>query len=99
MLKVKLEEKDFHPHLKSRMAQRGVGIGEIEKTLSEGRDATDTKVGTFGKVLVFVYNNEWEGNFFQEKEVTVYYKIIDDRLVLLTVKTRYGEKFSQDTEE
>ena len=34
---------------------------------------------------------DWEGEFFEEKEVTVYYKIKSDKLILLTVKARYGK--------
>jgi len=37
----------------------------------------------------------WEGRHFDEKEVTVYYKLVDDKLVLLTVKARYGKRFSR----
>jgi len=46
-----------------------------------------------GKVLVFSYGAEWEGRFHDEKEVTVYYKVKDDQIVLLTAKARYGQGF------
>ncbi len=35
----------------------------------------------------------WEGEFFEEKEVRVYYKVINDTVMLLTVKARYGKGF------
>jgi hypothetical protein len=75
------------------MEQRGVSRDEIERTLGVGRSASDSKPGTRGKVFVFDYQSEWLGRFFEEKEVTVYYKVTDDAVVLLTVKARYGGNF------
>jgi len=49
-----------------------------------------------GKTFVFPYQAEWEGQFFEEKEVTVYYKLIDEATMLLTVKARYGEGFPRE---
>ena len=84
---------DYHPHLLARMEQRGVTAEEIERTLREGWMALDAKPGTQGKVLVFEYQGEWLGNLFEEKEVTVYYKVIGRDLVVLTAKARYGRHF------
>lgn len=92
-IKTTINELDLHPHIRSRMFQRGVRKEEIEVTLSKGWEADDAGKGTFGKVFVFPYNDKWEGEFFKEKEVTVYYKVIDDTFILLTVKARYGQGF------
>ena len=54
-VKQKLEENDFHSHIKARMLQRGITKEEIEKALAKGQVAKDAKPGTFGKVLVFPY--------------------------------------------
>jgi len=75
------------------MEQRGITIEEIQKTLNEGWEAVDAKPGTLGKVFVFAFNKEWESRVFEEKEVSVYYKVIDDHVTLLTVKARYGKGF------
>ncbi|MFA0784769.1 DUF4258 domain-containing protein [Fervidibacter sacchari] len=91
--KFRVTEKDIHPHLRARMEQRGVTLEEIERTLNEGWDATDAKPGTFGKVMVFPYCAEWMGQFYEEKEVTVYYKQTQCGIILLTVKVRYGKGF------
>ncbi len=91
--KTKLSERDFHPHIKARMNQRGITKEEMGKTLSKGWEADDAKSGTFGKTFVFPYKKRWEKEFFEEKEVRVYYKYIDDNFVLLTVKARYGRDF------
>ena len=77
------------------MQQRGIAQEEIERTLNEGWEAADAKPGTWGKCMIFSYQTQWEERFYEEKEVTVYYKIVDERLILLTVKTRYGRDFPQ----
>ena len=77
------------------MHQRGVSLHEIEDAINLGREAGDAKEGTFGRVLVFQFGAEWEGRFYQEKEVTVYYKLSDEGIVLLTVKARYGNGFGR----
>jgi len=53
----------------------------------------EPKPGTLGKVFVFVYNRIWEGKLFEEKEVSVYYRLVNNRVSLLTVKARYGKGF------
>jgi len=93
MENIKFKATDFHSHLKSRMLQRGVTTEEVELTIKDGWKADDAKTGTEGKLFVFPYNREWEGKYFAEKEVTVYYKFIKGKILLLTVKSRYGENF------
>ena len=75
------------------MAQRGVTQTEIEETLTEGWQAPDARPGTFGKVWVFPYGAEWEGEIYQEKQVIVYYKQTSQGIVVLTVIARYGQRF------
>jgi len=91
----RIREADLHRHLRARMSQRGVTRQEVERTLNDGWVALDAKPGTAGKVCIFSYGNVWEGRFFEEKEVTVYYKIVDQVIVLLTVKARYGRDFAR----
>ncbi len=80
------------------MHQRGVASAQIERTLNEGWEAKDAKPGTRGKVLVFPYQKEWEGQFFEEKEITVYYKTVGEEVMILTVKARYGKGFPRGGE-
>ena len=89
----RITEADLHPHLRARMEQRGITRQEIEHTLNAGWAASDAKPGTKGKVFVFDYRAEWLGHFFEEKEVTVYYKVIGEAIALLTAKARYGKDF------
>jgi hypothetical protein len=52
------------------MHQRGVTLDEIRQTMTEGWQAIDAKPGTYGKVMVFSYETEWEGQFYLEKDTT-----------------------------
>jgi hypothetical protein len=92
---ITIKESDLHAHLRARMVQRGISIIEIEEALNSGWDADDAIEGSTGKVAVFTYNAEWEGKFFEEKEVTVYYKYKGKQFILLTVKARYGKNFKR----
>ena len=81
------------------MLQRGVTREDIERTLDEGWKARDAKAGTLGKVMVFVFDREWEGRRYKEKEVTVYYKLVGNDVVVLTAKARYGDEFNRGADE
>lgn len=97
---IQIDKKDLHPHIKSRMRQRGVTLEEIKKVMAEGWTASESKPGAEGRVLVFPFGAEWEGRHYEEKEVTVYYKNIGEHdIILLTVVARYGSDFTEDKEE
>ncbi|MFC2089015.1 DUF4258 domain-containing protein [Calditrichota bacterium] len=90
---MKISEKDLHPHLRKRMKERGVSFDDINITLEFGNLVDDAKIGTFGKKYVFTYNSYWEKIFYKFKEVYVYYKLIENKHIVLTVIARYGDKF------
>ena len=75
------------------MEQRGITEEEVRKTLREGWGAPDAKPGSEGRTLVFTYDAVWERTHYEEKEVTVYFKLEDEQLVLLTTIARYGKNF------
>jgi len=93
---IQISKADLHPHLESRMNQRGVTFEEVKQVMAEGGEAVESKPGTLGKVLVFPYGSKWEGRYYEEKEVTVYYKNKEGHgVILLTVIARYGQTFSR----
>jgi len=75
------------------MQQRGISIREIETVMNKGWLIRTAKTGTHGKAYVFSYNKKWLGEYFEEKEVTVYYKIKDKSIILLTAVAKYGKNF------
>lgn len=92
---MKVKDTDIHHHLRVRMLQRGITKEEIEITINKGWGAEDAKEGTIGKTFIFPYNNYWEDRYYEEKEVAVYYKMKEEKMVLLTAKARYGKNFKK----
>jgi hypothetical protein len=60
------------------MNQHGINKEEVEETLNNGWQADDVKPGIYGKTFVIPYNKEWEEKYFEEKEVRVYYKVVNN---------------------
>jgi len=77
------------------MDQRGITEEEIIQAMNSGELVSDARPGTLGKRLAFPYNKDWEGKLYREKEVTVYYKIINQEIIILTVLARYGTGFKR----
>ncbi|MEE8329195.1 MAG: DUF4258 domain-containing protein [Thermodesulfovibrionia bacterium] len=96
---MKIRDAGIHHHLRARMLQRGISKEEIEMTITKGWSAEDAKEGTIGKTRVFPYNNYWEDKYYEEKAVTVYYKMKEGKIVLLTSKARYGKNFKKGGKE
>jgi hypothetical protein len=88
-----LTDDHFHSHVRRRMEQRGVTEEEVRETLDVGWAAPDAKPGTDGRTQVFPYDETWEGTHYDEKEVTVYFKKEEGKIILLTVLARYGSDF------
>ncbi len=91
----KITEAHVHPHLRVRMSQRGITLEEVERTLNEGWETAQARAGTMGRTFAFPYRAHWEGTFFEEKEVTVFYKTRGAQIILLTVLARYGTGFGR----
>lgn len=83
----------FHDHIRRRMAARGVLESEVLAALETGWPCDDAQSGTDCRTMVFEFRAEWEGRWFEEKEVTVYFKDVEDSFILLTAKARYGSNF------
>lgn len=89
-------ERLYNHHQKRKsVTQFFLILVSLTPGVHNGWKSADAVEGTFGKMKVFTCNREWEGNFFEEKEVTVYYKYKGDQFVLLTVKARYGKNFNK----
>ncbi len=93
---MKISQDDLHPHIRARMSQRGVTFDELAHVMARGGPARGSRPGTFGRVAVFPFNAIWEGEYYEEKEVTVYYRKTETGHVLLTVIARYGAGFPNE---
>jgi hypothetical protein len=83
---------NFHEHIRKRLTTRGISEAEVRSVLEHGWPGTDAQPSTGCLVLVFPFNATWEGRHYEEKEVTVF-KVVNDELLLLTAKARYGFNF------
>lgn len=84
---------DFSEHFRTRMARRGATPQEVEETLAHGWPCGDARPGAECRVAVFRFEADWEGRWFAEKELTVYFKYDGDQFIFVTLKTRYGAGF------
>ena len=75
------------------MRRRGVSVDEALATFRTGWPCVDARSGVDCRTQVFTYDNEWEGRWFAEKEVTVYFKYDEGELIWITTKARYGRGF------
>lgn len=64
---------DYHEHVRSRMLRRGVTEADVEHTLDLGWPCSDADAGRNCKTFVFEFNADYDGRWYAEKEVTVYY--------------------------
>lgn len=93
-----ITNNDLHPHILKRMEERDISLNEINEVIEKGSRIKDAKPGTQGKSYIFTYRKEWCGKYYEEKEVTVHYKIRDNKIILLTVKARFG-KFTKNQKQ
>lgn len=84
---------EFPEHIAGRMVKRGATREDVEATVAAGWPCDDARAGRECRTLVSEYNAVWDGKWYAEKEVTVYYVREGDRLILVTVNTRYGSGF------
>lgn len=77
-------------HAKDRAIERGTDEKEIGMVLSGGQEIP-LKKGRKYKEKVFVYNKEWMGKMYPQKNVKVVYVEENDQIIVITVKVSYGE--------
>ena len=46
---MKIRESDIHNHLKIRMLQWGITFEEIKRTINDGWNTTEVRIGTQGR--------------------------------------------------
>jgi hypothetical protein len=47
-------------------------------------------------MIVFDFASTWDGRWYLEKEVAVYYTFEEGTTILITVKVRYGSGFPRE---
>jgi hypothetical protein len=77
------------PHTLERAEERGVNEEEIREVLDLGFTVPG-KYHRFGKAKIFEFQREWQGKFYQQKRVEVFYTVERDVIITVTVYVFYG---------
>jgi hypothetical protein len=78
----------FHPHAKERMLERGTNESEVVLTLEHG-EQFPAKFNRTGFRRNFVFNNEWRGKYYKNKQVEVYAVKENTDWFVITIITKY----------
>jgi hypothetical protein len=77
-------------HAKERAEERGVTLEEILEVLKTGQ-GFPAKKGRRQKEKIFRFEQEWLGEFYEQKKVRVVYVEESDKIVIVTVYAFYGK--------
>jgi len=78
----------LHPHALERMAERGANEADIATTLENGQ-RFPAKYGRTGFRHSFVFNGQWMGKSYANKEVEVYAVLEREAWTVITVIVKY----------
>lgn len=83
-------ELRIEDHAIERAEERGASLTEIQDTLERGQ-ASRAKGNRFAKSLVFPYESDWRGKYYEQKHVQVIYVVEGDVAIAVTVYVYYGQ--------
>ncbi len=79
----------FSTHAKEMMGKRGATQKEIKETILKGEWHKAKKLDRFESSLEFPYQKEWNGNFYQFKQVNPVFVKEDEMITVVTVYVFY----------
>ena len=77
-------------HTLERAEERGASEDEIKDVLQTGFDIP-AKYGKLGKAKIFQFTQRRRNRYYEQKRVEVFYAIVDNKLVTVTVYVFYGK--------
>ena len=78
----------FHPHALERMKERGGSEDEVRSTVEHG-ERFPAKFGRIGFRRNFRCGREWQGRYYQHKQVEAYATQEGSEWLVITVIIRY----------
>jgi len=84
-MKIKIDD-----HAKERAIERGATEDEIYETLKNG-GVLPARNNRFAREKIFLFEGEWNGKIYKEKQVKVIYIIEMNILTIITVIVKYGK--------
>lgn len=78
----------FSEHALERMEERGASRHEVRETIREG-ESFDARHGRTAFRRTFLFEGEWNGTYYENKELTVYAADDGGDWIVVTVISRY----------
>lgn len=79
----------IEPHTLQRALERGASETEIIQTIEFGNDIP-AKAGRLARAMIFSYDQERNGKFYDQKKLEVYYIIEHETIITVTVYVFFG---------
>ena len=80
----------IEPHTLARAHERGASKDEIYEVISEGI-VIPAKSNRIGKYKIFIFKQERNSIYYEQKRVEVYYTIENNKIIIVTVYVFYGK--------
>jgi hypothetical protein len=78
----------FPEHALERMEERGASRHEVRTAIREGK-SSDARHGRMEFTYTFPYEDEWNGTYYEKKELMVYAANDGGDWIVVTVISRY----------
>jgi len=82
------EEIVFTKHSLKQLESRGILQKEVIEVIRDSK-WLDAEHFRFSVTKVFMFNDNWEGEFYRQKEVKVIFKRENDKIIVITAIARY----------
>ncbi len=83
-----MEEIIFTKHSLKQIELRGISREEVIESIHNST-WLNAEYFRFSVTKVFVFNNNWEGEVYKQKEVKVIFKKENDKIIVITAIARY----------
>jgi len=78
------------PHTLERAEERGTDENEIIDVINAGF-SIPAKYDRLGKAKIYSFQKQRHGKFYNQKRVEIFYTIVENRVITVTVYVFYGD--------
>jgi hypothetical protein len=78
------------PHTLERAEERGTDENEIIDVIDTGF-SIPAKYDRLGKAKIYSFQKQRHGKFYNQKRVEIFYTIVENRVITVTVYVFYGD--------
>jgi hypothetical protein len=78
------------PHTLERAEERGTDENEIIDVINTGF-SIPAKYDRLGKAKIYSFQKQRHGKFYNQKRVEIFYTIVENRVITVTVYVFYGD--------